>query len=633
MLGALGAAWLAFAAPLATAAPVDPEVQAIFADDAYEFCHEPSYPLTPEEASWCPMLQAEGSPMCPAFPDACKAPRAALRGVPGRLATREADKDRARGLRSAPDESDDFELPDLGGLAVVLFWVVILGGALALAVAIATNVIRRRAPSEPAPTPEPPRADTPEHVVAASALPTDIDVLLAAAHQAELHGDFARAIDYGHAALLRRLEHEGVILLHRSRTTGDYLSDLRAHVQWRSRAAPVMRDIDRAQFGARRPDSTATRRLLERIVEIVKGASSAVGLVLLVIVVVACDGLGKPTYRWDTSPSGCEAAITLLRQHGHTVSWRAADLTELEGPTSVDEGPSAIVLLRGAAPTTAEWDALHEWVKYTGGTLVVADDGPWPKWIEAQTVGDPYTPIAWERDVEWNVESWSLAPGEASLVLHTAFGVSLQRPAGVYVASRIEGQGVIVVLADDHLFTNAALATGTTDVVTLFEQLDSIELVDGWTGLGADSPMASIEGSHLTAALAQLFLLVLALLAWRGRAFGRRRDPAPAPSGGFADHARSMGLHYASARASGHAVAMYSAWALEALRQGVLPGTGLHGLSQGVAQRTGREETDVMRILVEAHSAAATGRTDGTATEDMNLLRELVGLVRECGGK
>jgi hypothetical protein len=145
--------------------------------------------------------------------------------------------------------------------------------------------------------------------------------------------------------------------------------------------------------------------------------------------------------------------------------------------------------------------------------------------------------------------------------------------------------------------------------------------------------MESLERSHLTAAMAQLLLLVLALLLWRGWPFGRGRDPAPPARRGFSDHARSMGLHYASARASAHAAAAYASWALETLRQGgALHGGGLHGLAQTVAQRTGRDETEVMRMLVEAHGAADAG-TGGGSPDDIQLLRELVRLVREGGGR
>jgi len=622
----------AFAVWLGVAAPEDPTVRAILQDDRFAFCHEPSYPLTEEEAGWCPILAAHGAPMCPAFPQTCAAPRAQLQGAPGRFATRKEleNEEPVRGdgdgpqRGSEPRAESEVRLPDLGGLAQVLFWGIIIAGIVAIVVAIARHAIgTRHASPEPEPTTPGPVDDAAAVAAPRSRLPADIETLLRAAEDAERRGDFVLAVDYGHAALLRRLDHEGVIRLHRSRTTGDYLSDLREHPDWRGPAAPVLRDIDRAQFRASGPDAPLTRSIVARVLELARRAASTTALVLVVSIVLACSGFGRDrSYPWGTSPSGTDGIVELLKNDGRTVKWRIAELAALEhGGT--------IVLLAGAQPKDAEWAVLRDWVGTQGGTLVIADGGVWPEWIGAQSSGDPHAAIAPDADAE----PGGHVPGDTRLTLSDdRWTVRLERDHGPYAAERELGFGAIVVLADDHLFTNAALAVGHTQALELVGIVGDIELVDGWTGEGASSPMESIERSHLTAAMAQLLLLVLALLLWRGWPFGRGRDPAPPPRRGFSDHARAMGLHYASARASAHAASAYASWALETLRQsGALHGGGLHGLAQTVAQRTGRDETEVMRMLVEAHGAAESG-TSGS-TEDLQLLRELVRLVREGGGR
>ena len=68
-------------------------------------------------------------------------------------------------------------------------------------------------------------------------------------------------------------------------------------------------------------------------------------------------------------------------------------------------------------------------------------------------------------------------------------------------------------------------------------------------------------------------LLVLALLAllllWRGIAFGKLRDPPAHTRRSFADHVRAIGMQYARADASRHALGAYARWAIERLRERV----------------------------------------------------------------
>jgi hypothetical protein len=617
---------------LGAAAPEDATVKGILEGEAYQFCHDPSYPLTDEEAAWCPILEVQGAPMCPAFPQTCAAPRAELSGAPGRLATRkEKDDDEpqergaGRGPRRGSDEPEpeSAPMPDLSGLAKVLFWAIVVGGAIAIIAAIVSSAIsRRRDAAEPEPAQPREGADAAPIEDVRARLPADIETLLRDAEEAERRGDFVRAVDCGHAALLRRLDHEGAIRLHRSRTTGDYIGDLRAHPQWRTAAAPVLRDIDRAQFRASGPDAPLTRSILSRVVALARAAASTALVLVLFCVVLACTGLqGRKSWPWSSSPSGSDAVIELLEKRGRAVKWRMAEIAELE------EQSGTIVLLRGAALKPTEWEALREWVRTKGGTLVIGDRGGWPDWVGAQTRGDHLAALHPDDDPGGHV------PGDARLDLgDERWEVLFERNHGPYAARRDLGFGTIVALADDHLFTNAALAVGHIEVVELVGDVGPIELVDGWTGEGASSPMESIERSHLTAAMAQLLLFVLALLLWRGWPFGRGRDPAPPPRRGFVDHARAMGLHYASARATGHAASVYASWALETLRrEGAHGAAGLHGLAQMVAQRTGRDETEVMRTLVEAHGVAEGGAAHGP--DDMQLLRELVRLVRERGGR
>ncbi|HWB82105.1 MAG TPA: hypothetical protein VG755_44385, partial [Nannocystaceae bacterium] len=223
-------------------ADVDASTREILADPTYAFCHEPDYPLTREEATWCPVLETHGAPACPAFVESCKAARAELSGSGGRFTsrTREEGKqsveksqrgDGGGAQRQAERPEEDAKMPDLGGLAALLFWMVIAAAVGVLAWLVAKNLAERTRKPEVVAEPEPIAGETvdADERAAQHAMLTDVEALLRAAQDAELRGHLGLAIDLGHAALLRRLDHEGVIRLHRARTHGEYLVDLREH--------------------------------------------------------------------------------------------------------------------------------------------------------------------------------------------------------------------------------------------------------------------------------------------------------------------------------------------------------------------------------------------------------------------
>ncbi|MGB1012913.1 MAG: hypothetical protein ACPG4T_02180, partial [Nannocystaceae bacterium] len=68
--------WMVWAGPLYPA-EVGEAAKGILAADTFAFCHEADFPLTDDEAKWCPVLASDSS-RCPAMVDACKALRAEL---------------------------------------------------------------------------------------------------------------------------------------------------------------------------------------------------------------------------------------------------------------------------------------------------------------------------------------------------------------------------------------------------------------------------------------------------------------------------------------------------------------------------------------------------------------------------
>ena len=621
---------------------VDRHVRKMLADESYGFCHDEQYPLTWVEEKWCPLVS--DNPRCPAFEKACEAPRGELVGPPGRLSRRtvsKEDKPPPRDRGDGPDrrreqEPTEIEVPALGGIAELLFWLVVFGAVIAIAIAIGKNLAKGKAP-EATPEPESAAADARAAADAAArrAMETDVDRLLAMARDCAGRGEFADAVDFSHAALLRRLDHEGLIRLHRARTNGDYVRDLRANAELHGPVRDALRRVDRAQFGTEPPQRSTFEDIFERILAIVKKAGPLAALALMLATAgLACDEteLGR-SYPWSRSPSGSDGLIELLRARGFEADYRTGALQDFAPETH--HGGLVLVMLYEAEATDVEWDAVKAWVE-EGGRLVVAG-AAMPDWIDAQPRfasetkdGRRWVTERFETDypVPYVVvpDMGALEPGTGTVLL--------ERDGEAYAVEYTRGNGTVIVLPDDSLFINASLpvADNAIFVESLLRELGArVEFVDAWAGAGADDPLESIRRTHLTPAVVQLLLLVLAIYLWRGVRFGRPRDPIPPSRRAFVQHAVAMGHQYGRARATGHAAAAYAGWVLERLRDRypIASAGGLYGLAQHVASRSRRDDTEVTRLLFEAHAAAESRGGVGSPGEDLALVRDLGRLMRE----
>ena len=645
---------------------IDLQVRRVLEDESFGFCHDPQYPLTEEEAGWCPMA-SELVGRCPSFASACGAPRARLSGGSGQFSRRTVESDDEKGSRSngrgrqgegpqrEPEESKSdkheperrettVEVPSLGGLAELLFWGILIVGVIALVVAILKNLGPARQRDEDVPQPETEDEDEDETGAAAAAaarraMETDVDRLLELSDRAAAKGEFAAAVDYAHAALLRRLDHDGLIRLHHARTNGDYLRDLRRHPDLAGSVAQVLRQVDRAQFGGRVPDAGVWGEIVQRVRTLVRSGGSILSVWLLLALFVGCDEpSGVKSYPWPTSPSGTEALVQVLSHRGKEVRDASAGLPEQD-----EAFDTVVLLLEDTKLTPDEWEQLDPWVR-NGGTIIAT--GQTPPFVDGIGLGvaldksESSQPLLVGSDYLAEVGvPMVFAPDLPELWVNagTTHRPLLSRQKRPYAVEVDHGAGKVLMFAGDDVFTNASMAAGDNAifVVGLLESRGRrFVLVDAWTSAGAASPMDSIRRSHLTPAMLQLLALLALLYLWRGVPFGKPRDPAPPSRRSFTQHARAMSLQYAKGRAAGHAGAVYAAWILDRLRDRYPTAArgGLLPLAQLVARKSGRDETEVMRLLVEAHGAAeaaAAGRSDGA---DLRLVRELGALVREIGG-
>lgn len=606
------------AAPAASAAPgvkpVPAMVREILADKKFEFCHDPRYPLTAEEAKLCPLIVSSDQ-ACPALASACK--------------------HGAGATQLAPPRKVRFSIPEVAGLSRVML-LALLGLGIAAVIYIVIKNVRpwqRRPKTEDQPQDEPAAAE----VVVPSQVETDVERLLARARAAAAAGDYARAIMEVHAALLRRLEGAGVVAVHPSRTNGDYVRAVAGAKP--DLAAPVRSfvvDVERVQYG----HGTATGELFQALLARLALVSPDKLLALVLVGALALGGVagcGADRGGWEHSPSGRAGVKALLKRAGRQVHERILPVTKLK-TGDVD----AVVVLPGGELSDDDWARLESWVSLDAGVLLLAGmPSKRPDWVGGQDLQDTTEDKAEDKaadkaaaktaakteDQKPPAPAINVVAAKAFLDLHGA--VDLPLPPGpslrvgsaydpllvrgangpIYAAHREYGDGVVLALADDRLFTNGALPFGDNAraLVLLLSDTERVELVGELTGFVSPNPVASVTRGRLAPLLAQLAALCAVFFLFRGVAFGRLREPPPPLRRSFVEHVEALGEQYARARAARHVLASYGHWVVERLRDRVaLPaGSGLIALADAVAVRTGKPAGEVMRLLMEARELPA----------------------------
>ena len=624
---------------LATVTPpdkdvIDQHVRDELGKEQYYFCHDEQYPLATDEHDWCPIVGGVSS-RCPKLPDACKQP-ATTSLFSGRRSFGGWGKGSKHGQGAGKpveevEEPRVVRLPALGGLGQVLMWLILGGALFGLAYAIVSNV--RKGPQSEGGEEE---AQAPEAATIAEQqrgpIETDVERLLARAKAAAGKGNYKQAIDYAYAALLRRLDGDGLIRIHSSRTNGDYVRDLRERPELRTDVRAVVREVERVQFGSTEADAQTFQSVLGRVVPLV---ARQLAIVFLAIGLFSCGGdTGGTRGRYDDSPSGLHAVNEVLKASGFEPTHRLTPLDKL------GDDDELIVLLPGSPVDKENWPKLLDWVRKGGSIVVATGDKYIPPWLGVAMSNMKATVQEAEVGKGFQMPPLRVSiPEQHRLELEgDNIATLLDRKGAPYAAWVGHGKGTIVVLADSYLMTNASLVVGdnATFLVHLLAMLSAKpQFCDELTGASSPSPMASVARGKLAPFLGQVAFLLILFFIYKGSAFGTLRDPPALSRRSFVEHARALGLQYAKARAKRHAFSMYAGYALDRLRERVALGgrRGLSGLAEAVAKKTGRKESDVMRLLVEAQSARDVMASSGVVShEDLSLLRELSQLLAKTGG-
>lgn len=673
MSGALAAAWLS--AALIAGDPVDApstgrQVTRILEQKRYLFCKEDNdYQPSMDDLRFCG-LASEVEQRCPGYTKVCE--RGSELYLDGGMfgsgdEGSEAEKQPGNANEGAYREIEPLELPNLGGFARVLMWLLIIGGVIAIVIVIAKNLIRGRDEED-----EPEReteVGADESLVAAQAaamrqVETDVQRLLARAEQAAARGDHASAITDVYAALLRKLEGAQLIGIEHWKTNGDYLGELRSRPPLRDEVREIVREVEQVQFGAAPAEQGRYVGIRNKVLAVVGRAVLAFALLFGGATMLGCplfdeeeDALPKSAHLagLGTSPDGARAVGELLLVHDIEARHRTRSIEDLAA------SDKAIILLDGVELLDDDWDTLIRWVEEDGGKLLIATGQEFPRELgidysvfeSDSTVLTPgveyyyFAQLDVQAPIGRQLELGSLNLGNHSeeLLLRPpsqsadewSYESSRARP---YVIRRSLGSegGEVVVFAEPDLLTNVGIsvADNATFLINLLRSrdIDEVEFVNEYTGQGPDDPFESMGNAKLGGLFLQILLFLALLYAAVGIPFARLRDPERQARRSFVEHVRTLGQRYAQARASRYVAGLYSAWALDRLRERLLLGTtrGLHPLAQAIASRTGRDEGQVMQLLVAAHELRenSSHSTRGSAA-DLELMRQLSKLLDEIG--
>lgn len=573
------------------------------------FCHDPSYELRPRDRALCPLSEAELQ-RCPALQRECRA---------------------ASGKKTQPEKrTEPASLPPwVSNVAEGLFWVMVVGVLVGVVLTIWRLRRRRDEVADESEQPGPGELGQAEASQAHAPGDTNVQRLLEKARRAAERGELGEAIDAAHAAAIQGLSASGHIAIEPDRTNGDYLRELRKTPPLQKDFKVIVGEVEVAQFGGVMPSRSSFELVLAQVVAMLRR------LAVLSLLALGLVGCSSPNEGEESSPSGLYAFKRLLAGQGLKVHTRVAPIT------GKLQGVGEIVLFPTSLEDPVEKHLLR-WVE-DGGSLILVENSTLAEASELQRVEEGCGTKA-ERGPNQDLSPLRLVVlGKAFLrstskpdsIVEQRVDASCGSPAKPYIVTSFVGDGAITYIPERELLTNASLSVGDNAqlVAELFAiEEGSVELVGPWTGDGAESPVQALKAAGMMPFMLQLFAVALLLALRQGTSFGARRDKAIRERRAFADHVRAVGSTYARARAGRLVSGHYGLLLIEQLRERCCPGQAptLLQLAAAIARRSGRPETEVVQLLVEAKSSFETS-AEGSDI-DHALITRLEKISLQVGG-
>lgn len=587
--------------------------------DKHAFCKKKDYRIPPSDRELC-SLSEQARARCPNIVEACRGAQP----------------------EPPPRKARSFEGFDLNVLSVLrsLVWLIVIVGITFLVFSVLRRLISVKDTEDGSDDSEPSSAGVDEaEAPLAAANETDVDRLLARARQAAQGGDFAAAVRDAYAALLRKLDRDGLIEVHRSRTNGDYRRALSHTPLLQAEFASIVRTVESIQFGSELPSQQAFQAMWQKVLAIAGRGALFMVLLCAAFSSTACVEFDRDppasALGCGETPGGYSVMCEVVAAHATSLKRRIRRLDE------IDESVNKLIVLQEALLSSDEWQVLDDWVKISGHTLVLASvSNPVSDALDIRLAEKRCTsPTLVDRTVQssYGVATELAAPKNALALEADASWILSACDAGPTLVGQTYGDGNMLVLPNSQFLTNLSLAAADNAYFAanvIARDSGNVEVVGEWTGSGSESPLDAMNSAKLTPWLLQLLLVAVLLALWKGPHFGLPRDPVTSQRHAFVEHIQALGLKYARSRASGHALSHYGAWALTRLHERVLPGSRatMSELSSALAKLTGREENDVLKILIAAKSAQDEAHDAATPEEHLKTMRELESLLKAAGG-
>ncbi len=477
----------------------------------------------------------------------------------------------------------------------------------------------------------------------------DAEAALGLAEAHRTRGDLDRALSLYLAASLVALDRRGAIRLARHRTNGEYVRACKER-EAKPSLRDIVREVDAVEFGGALPSAQAVDRVAAKARAIVRATTAALALMAIL-------GAGCRPAAPGSDPAGDELPIAILERNGFHVGRLKSSLATMPMPDE-DEGAPVVIVDVERVPLEDEARAhMMRWVEAGGALVLFGHPSAWPPELRARAdaaetrdlvvrTPDPNGGLA-DMDTDDELEDvgapvvvegartarrdalvWDGAQAVAFLGEHT------------YAAKKNVGQGVVLGVANDDLFTNvgamprrnpAALVTlvraashapvrlMTTGGLPAFAYIRVARAEDGIPP--PSNPFAALvaaglgKGAWHALAAAALLCLAYGIRHARPRREERRTRRA------FAEHVRATGALYARARAHAHALAAYGKFFEMRLRE-VLP----RGADPAafLAARTGVAPERAAELYARATSAKAGDPLRGDELQIIEELRRML---------
>ncbi len=464
-----------------------------------------------------------------------------------------------------------------------------------------------------------------------------------------MRGELAASMQLYLLASLRALDKRGAVRLAKDRTNGEYV---RACTDPGAKPAlrDIVREVDRVQFGGEEPTPEGLERAARQAIAIVRTLPAMMLLVMLSLS-LGCGGISmpKPRQKGD-DPAGYELMRDVVARQGVTLHGLDSSLATMPLPTPGERAPAVLVDMEQTSLDDETREHLLAWVDAGGVLMLAGYPASWPKELKsarasaarplkitvrrlllrAPASGDTAEDEGDDDSAEGDIYAHTDEHGElvqtGGMTMGGADRVASFADGTLYAASLQRGRGVIVGIATDELFTNAALARpgNAAALVAILASASRTEMrmASAEDGVSPPStPIAALLRAGLGLALAHAAVFALVLFVAVGRRQARPRPMRPPRRRAFSEHVEAVGALYARARSAPHALAAYARFADERLRARMPHGSG--DVASFLASRARMPLHVCQQLWARAMQAKSGAPPMG---DELTVLRELSSL-------